>query len=95
MAIISSPRSTLSPRPPGAVSTTLGAYSAYDIPSVEALIRFFHAISGFPVKSSWLATIKPGNYVTWPGFTFANTSNYCPSADDTIKGLLAQTMQGM
>ena len=28
----------------------LSAFSAYDLPSVEALVRFFHAAAGYPVK---------------------------------------------
>ena len=28
---------------------TLEAYSAYDLPSVAALIRYFHATAGYPV----------------------------------------------
>ena len=37
--------------------TTLSAYSAYDIPSVEALVRYIHAALEFPVKSTWLRGI--------------------------------------
>ena len=29
------------------------AYSAYDIPSLEALVRYMHVASGFPVKPTW------------------------------------------
>ena len=32
--------------------TTLEAYSAYDLPSVEALIRYVHAAAGYPVRST-------------------------------------------
>ena len=31
---------------------TLEAYSAYKIPSVEAIIRYFHASEGYPVRST-------------------------------------------
>lgn len=74
--------------------TTLAAYSAYDLPSVEALVRYFHAAAGFPVKSTWLAAIKAGNYATWPGLTYNNAAKYCPSAVETSKGHLTQTRQG-
>ena len=36
----------------------LSAFSAYDLPSVEALVRFFHAAAGYPVKNTWLRAIK-------------------------------------
>ena len=47
---------------PGVTTTTLKAYSAYDLPSVEALVRYFHAAVGYPVKDMWLKAIKAGNY---------------------------------
>ena len=56
---------------------TLAAYSTYDLPSVEALVRYFHAADGFPVKSTWLKAIKAGNFASWSGLTFKNASKYC------------------
>ena len=61
--------------------TNLKAYRAYDLPSVETLVRYFHAADGFPVSTTWLKAIKVGNYRTWPGLTLANATSYCPSAD--------------
>ena len=55
---------------------TLEAYSAYDIPSVEALIRYFHAAAGYPVHSTWLTSISAGNYSSWTGLTLTNTTKY-------------------
>ena len=75
--------------------TTLEAYSAYDLPSVEALIRYFHAAAGYPVRSTWLTAISDGNYSSWPGLTLANATKYCPSAIATIMGHLVQKRQGV
>ena len=66
--------------------TNLKTYSAYDLPSMEALVRYLHAAAGFPVSTTWLKAIKVGNYRTWSGLTLANSTAYCPSADETIKG---------
>ena len=41
---------------------TLAAYSAYDLPSVSALIRYFHVVEGYPFRSTWLKAIIAGNY---------------------------------
>ena len=68
--------------------TTLEAYSAYDLPSVEALIRYFHAAAGYPVRSTWLTSISAGNYSSWSGLTLANATKYCPLATSTIMGHL-------
>ena len=83
--------------PPDSTASTLGltAYSAYNLPSVDALVCYFHATAGFPVKSTWPAAIKCSNYKSWPGLTLKNTTKYCRSVDDTIKGHLAQSSQGM
>ena len=43
----------------------------------------------------WLKAIKAGNYDSWPGLTYINTIKYFPSADETIKGHMVQTRQGV
>ena len=87
--------SNLPKMPHNANKTALEAYSAYDLPSVEALIRYFHAAAGYPVRSTWLKAISAGNYSTWPGLTLANATNYCPSATSTIMGHLVHKRQGV
>ena len=58
--------------------TTLLAYSAYDLPSVEAIVWYMHAASWFPVKSKWLGETKRGIFERWPGLTYSNASKYYP-----------------
>ena len=81
--------------PHDANKTTLKACSAYDLPRVRALVRYFHAAAGYPVRSTWLKSIGSGNYSTWPGLTLANATKYCPSATATILGHLVQKRQGV
>ena len=71
------------------------AYSAYDLPIVEALVRYTHAESGFPVKSTCIREIKRGNFETWQGLTYSNTSKYCPREVETMKGHMVQSYQGV
>ena len=73
--------------------TTLNAFSAYDLPSAEALVIYFHAAAGYPVRSTWLRAIEAGKFVSFPGLTLANAKRFCPSADKTIKGHLVQERQ--
>ena len=47
--------------PNSAHRTTLEAYSVYDLPSVEALIHYFHTAAGYPVRSKWLTDISACN----------------------------------
>ena len=94
IALISTPEE-LPAMPNSTDQTNLRAYSAYDLPSVEALVEYFHAMAGFPVRTTWLKAIKAGNYHTWPGLTLANATSYCPSADETIKWHMVQSRQGI
>ena len=87
--------SNLPKMPHTAHRTTLEAYIAYDLPSVKALICYFHASAGYPVRSTWLKAISAGNYSSWTGLTLANATNYCPSATATIMGHLAHKRQGV
>ena len=43
---------------PGVSQVFLAAFSVYDLPSVEALVRYFHAAAGYPVRDTWLKAIN-------------------------------------
>ena len=75
--------------------TNPSAYSVYDLPSVEALVRYMHAASGFPVKSVCLREIKRGNFETWSGLTYSNAVNYFPHAVEMIKWHIVESLQGV
>ena len=72
---------------------TLAAYSAYELPSVAALILYFHAAAGYLVRSTWLTAISSGNYSLWLGLTLANATKYYTKATATIMGPLFQKIQ--
>jgi hypothetical protein len=65
------------------------------LPSIGALISFYHACLGFPVKQTWLDTIKAGNCDTFDGLTYSNMARYCPDSNNTIFGNLAQQRQNI
>ena len=67
--------------PDNADKTNLKSYSAYDLPSVEDLVQYFHATDGFQVRATWLKVIKVRNYRTCPGLTLDNATTYCLSTD--------------
>ena len=71
------------------------ALNAHDLPSVGALVKYLHAAAGFPVKSTWLAAIKAGNYASWPDLTYTNASKYCPHSVETLMGHTKQTRSGV
>ena len=62
------PDSSIHPTTP----TIPDALNSHDLPIVGALVRYLHSDSGLPVKFTWLAEIKAGNFSTWPGLTYTN-----------------------
>lgn len=78
---------------PTSSEASLEAFRAYDLPSVQALVPYFHAAVGFPVRNTWLKAIKAGNYESWMGLTYNNAAMYCPSANETLRGHMVQTRQ--
>ncbi len=66
-----------------------------DLPSIGALVGFYHACLGFPVKQTWLNAIKADNCDTFEGLTYSNAAKYCPDSDETIMGHLAQQCQNV
>ena len=75
--------------------TSLSAYSAYDLPSVESLVSYLHTDAGLSVKLTWLASIKAGNFDNCTGLTHSNASKYYPESSETIKGQMVQTRKGI
>ena len=67
-------KSDLPSIPNDAKQTTLAAYSAYDLPRVAALVRYFHAVEVLPARSTWLKSIGAGNYLFWLGLTLTNAT---------------------
>ena len=45
-----------------------------DLPSMGALVGFYHACLGFSVKQTWLNVIKVGNFDSLLGLTHHNTA---------------------
>jgi hypothetical protein len=66
-----------------------------DLPSISALVGFYHACLGFPVKQTWLDAVKAGNCDSFDGLTYSNVSHYFPDANETILGHLAQQRQNV
>jgi hypothetical protein len=75
-------------------STTFDPHSM-ELPSIGALVGFYHACLGFPVKQTWLNAVKAENCNSFDGLTYSNMSCYCPDADETILGHLAQQRQNV
>ncbi len=54
------------------------ANNVYDLPSIKQTVRYLHAVAGFPVKDTWIKTIKAGNFNTWSTITPKNSPTLLP-----------------
>ena len=69
--------------------------SAYELPRTKQLIRYLHACAGYPTRETWVKAIRAGNYVSWPGLTVKKVNKFYPETDETPKGHMRQTRQGV
>jgi hypothetical protein len=76
-------------------SSTVFDPRSMELPSISALVGFYHACLGFPVKQTWLDAVKAGNCDSFDGLTYSNVSRYCPDANKTILGHLTQQRQNV
>ncbi len=71
------------------------AMSVYELPSTKEVVRFLHAALGHPTQATLLTAAQHGNLVTFPGLTPKNISRHFPESDETQKGHMKQTKQGV
>ncbi|KAL7490235.1 hypothetical protein ACHAW6_015985 [Cyclotella cf. meneghiniana] len=65
------------------------------LPSTEKVVRYLHAAVGFPPKATWIKAIRAGNYDTCLMIKVKNVNKYFPESDETQKGHMQQTKQGI
>jgi hypothetical protein len=71
------------------------AMGVYQLPSTKEVVRFLHAALGNPTQATLLTTNQHGNLVTFPDLTPQNISRHFPESDETQKGHMKQTKQGV
>ena len=71
------------------------ANSVYDLQSTEESIKWMHAVCGYPVKSTWIKTIRAGIYIRWLMLTERNVARYYPETNETPKGHLRQSRKNV
>ena len=80
---------------PDSHKTSLQDFSSYELHSVEALVRHFHADAGVPVCDTWLITTTSRNFALWTGLTYYNAAKSFFVSNDTPKGHMVQVRQGI
>ena len=76
-------------------TVTEAAMGVYELPSTKEVVRYLHAALGYPTQATLLTAAKHGNLVTFPGLTPHNIARHFPESDETQKGHMKQTKQGV
>jgi hypothetical protein len=71
------------------------ANNVHRLRTKEQLCDYFHRAAGHPVKKTWLAAIKAGEYATWPGLTYELVSNHLYDTEETAMGHLHKRRQNI
>jgi hypothetical protein len=58
----------------------------HELKMQRELIRYLHAVAGFPTKPTWLAAIKNKQFASWPGLTVKAVVKNYPESEETMKG---------
>jgi hypothetical protein len=69
--------------------------NVYELPTTKEVVRFLHAVLGFQTRATLLTAAQNGNLVTFPGLTVEDILKHCPESDETLKGHMKQSKQGM
>jgi hypothetical protein len=67
----------------------------FELKTQPKLVRYYHAVAGFPTKPSWLKAIKNKQYPSLPGLTWETTNKYFPETKETSKGHGRKTRSGL
>jgi hypothetical protein len=71
------------------------AMGVYELPSTREVVRFLHAALGHLTQATLLTPAQHGNLVTFPGLTSQNILRHFPESNETQKGHMKQTRQGV
>jgi hypothetical protein len=71
------------------------AMNVYDLPSTKEVVGFLHAALGYPTKATLLTAIRKGFLSSFPALNIANVTKHFPESDETQKGHMKQTKQGV
>ena len=71
------------------------AMGVYELPSTKEVVRFLHAALGYPAQSTLLTAAQHGSLITFPGMTPMNIARHLAESDETQKGHMKQTRQGV
>jgi hypothetical protein len=70
-------------------------HNVYELRSQPELIRYHHALAGFPTKPTWIVAIKNKHFASWPGLTIDAARKHFPDSIEVHKGHGRKTPSGL
>ena len=67
------------------------ANNVYELPSIAQGIKWMHAVCGYPLKSTWMKSIRSGNYAGWPLLAIKHVHCHYPDTTEIPQAHLNQT----
>jgi hypothetical protein len=74
---------------------TEAVHSVYELKMQPGLVRYLHALAGFPTKPTWLKAIKNKQFASWLGLTTEAVRRHFPDLDETHKRHGRRTPSGL
>ncbi len=71
------------------------ANAIFNLPNTQQSLVYHHALVGFPPKETFLATVRTGNYATWPCLTTTLIPKHFPHLDKPQKGHMKGKQKGV
>ncbi len=71
------------------------ANAIFDLPNNRQTLQYLHALAGSPVKETFLAAVRAGNYATWPGLTTTRIAKHFPDSEEMQKGHMKRQRKGV
>jgi hypothetical protein len=71
------------------------ANAIFDLLDTRHSLLYYHALAGFPMKETFLDTVRAGNYTTWPGLTTTLIAKHFPISEETQKGHMKGQRKGI
>ncbi len=71
------------------------ANAIFDLPNSQQTLQYLHALTGFPVKETFLAAVRARNYATWPGLMTTLIAKHFPESEETQKGHMKGQRKGV
>ena len=74
---------------------TEAIHNVYELKTQPKLVRYHHAVAGYPTEPTCIKAITNKQFASWPGLTVEAVRIYYPELEETHKGHGRRTRIGL